>query len=82
MVVDSTVGPTSRIQASSDEISTTRIASGNKVRAFSHWLWPAPTVTGSKAEMASATLAKAAWAGCAPIRHVSSRSGHSIQQPR
>jgi hypothetical protein len=38
-------------------------------------------VTGSKREMAVATAVKAAWAGLAPRRQLSGRSGQIIQQP-
>ena len=39
-------------------------------------------MTGSLALIASATAAKAPWAGFARRRQLSGRSGHAIQQPR
>jgi hypothetical protein len=75
------VGPTSRIQASSLDISTTRIASGSIERAWEYCAREAPTVTGSPVAIAVATLANAFCAGFAPRRQLLGRSGHSIQQP-
>jgi hypothetical protein len=75
------VGPTSRIHASSLDISTTRIASGSKARALMNWARETPTVTGSLVAIAAATVAKACWAGLAPCRQPLVRSGQSIQQP-
>jgi hypothetical protein len=75
------VGPTSRIQESSLDISTTRIASGSIERACTNCAREAPTVTGSPVAMAVATAANAACAGFAPRRQLLVRSGHSSQVP-
>jgi hypothetical protein len=69
----------SRIQASSVASSTTRTCGGRARRAASSWPAEAVTVTGSQATIASATAANASWAGRAPSRQVSGRSGHAIQ---
>jgi len=47
----------SRIQASSVEISTTRIAGESSERQCSNWASETATVTGSEALIASATAA-------------------------
>jgi hypothetical protein len=75
------VGPTSRIHASSWDISTTRTCAGSWALANSKCPADAPTVTGSNRAMAVATFANACCAGNAPRRQLSGRSGHSIQQP-
>ncbi len=72
------VGPQSRIQASSEESSTTRTSGGSMVRAFSNWSCLTPTVTGSKRAIAVATATQARCAGLAPRRQLSGRWGQSI----
>jgi hypothetical protein len=75
------VGPVSRTQASLLLISITRTVGGNWARANSYWAAEAATLTGSNCPMAAATAAKARWAGRAPSRQLSSRSGQIIQAP-
>src|SRR5450830_705593 len=74
------VWPVSRTQASSLDISTTRILGTSKrARAFSYWPAETATVTGSKRAMALATATCAACAGLPPRRQLSGRSGQIIQ---
>ena len=75
------VGPTSRIHASSVAISTTRTDGGSSARQCSYCASETAIVTGSDTATASATAAKASWAGSAPSRQLSVRSGHAIQHP-
>ena len=72
----------SRIQASSVDISTTRIEGESSERACSNCASETAIVTGSEALIASATAAKACCAGAAPRRQLSGRCGQAIQQPR
>src|SRR5690606_31535591 len=66
------VGPVSRTQASSLDISTTRIfGTSRRARAFSYWPADTATVTGSKRAMALATATCAACAGLPPRRQLS-----------
>src|SRR5262249_23927098 len=75
------VGPQSRIQESFDDISTSRTDSGSAPRAAAYWARETQTVTGSASAMTEATDANACWAGLAPLRQLSDRSGQSIQHP-
>ena len=75
------VGPQSRIQESSVDISTTRTSSGSWDLALSYWALLTHTVTGSNWLMAFATSTNTFWAGLAPSLQLSGRSGQIIQQP-
>jgi ApbE superfamily uncharacterized protein (UPF0280 family) len=75
------VGPASRIQESSLDISTTRTCSGSWLRALSYCRAETATVTASVSAIAVATAVNAACAGLPPRRQLSGRSGQTSQQP-
>ena len=70
-------GPVSRTHASLVDISTTRTCSGSRSRALRYCAAETRTVTGSASAIASATRANARWAGLAPRRQLSGRSGQT-----
>ena len=72
------VGPQSRIHASLEVISTTRISGGRTLRAWAYCAGLTHMVTGSNSLIAFATFAKTFCAGFAPSRQLSGRSGQSI----
>src|ERR1700677_4009666 len=73
------LGPMSRIQASSFDISITRMCGGNIARAFLYCRADTHIVRGSLVAIAVATRVKALCAGRAPKGYSSVRSGHIIQ---
>src|ERR1700688_4644350 len=73
-------GPISRIQASSFDISITRMCGGNMARAFLYCRADTHIVRGSLVAIAVATREYARCAGRAPNGYSSVRSGQIIQQ--